>query len=328
MSRRYIFQTLIVVAAVFAPLQSPAPFVFTPGQGWTYEPVGGVGKWRRERAKDQLDVAQQAFDEKNFSLASAASLYLLKTWPLSDYAPDAQYLYARCLEADGKDEKAFEEYQKMFDLYPKSDKLKEVFKRQYEIGLRYLNGKRFTIWGVIPFLPNMDKTAALFDKIVTTGPYSEVAPHAQLRIGAAREKQKDYPLAVAAYERAADRYNDQPVIAADALYRAAMSLHKQTQSAEYDQGTAGRAIATFTDLITLYPEDRRVPEAKRIITALKNEQAHGNFRIAEFYTKRQQWNGAIIYYNEVLLSGVDSPLAAESRTRIDRIKQFLQNKSN
>ena len=44
-----------------------------------------------------------------------------------------------------------------------------------------------------------------------------MAPHAQLRVGAAREKQKHYPEAVKAYERAADRYHDRPVIAAVTL---------------------------------------------------------------------------------------------------------------
>lgn len=324
MSRQFTYLILLIAVVTLFPLRSPAPFVYSPGEGWTYEPLGGSGKWRRERAKDQLEVAQQALDNKDYSLAATASKYLLRTWPLSDYAAEAQYIVARCLEADGNDEKAFAEYQKMFETYPKSDKLKDVFKRQYEIGLRYLNGQRFKIWGFIPFMSNMDKTAGLFETIVATGPYSDVAPHAQLRAGAAREKQKNYPEAVAAYERAADRYHDQPIIAADALYRAGISQHKQAQTAEYDQGTAGQAIATFTDLITLFPGDKRVPEAKRIIASLKNEQARGNFKIAEFYVSRKQWNGALIYYNEVLLSGINSPLATSARERIDLIKQQLQ----
>ena len=324
MSRRSIFHILLFSVVLLFPLRSPAPFIFTPGEGWTYEPLGGAGKWRRARAKEQIEVAQAAFDNKDYSTASNASKYLLRTWPLSDFAPDAQYLVARCLEVDGSDEKAFAEYQKMFETYPKSDKLKDVFKRQYQIAMRYLGGQRFKIWGLIPFMSNMDKTADLFEKIVATGPYSDIAPHAQLRVGAAREKQKNYPEAVAAYERAADRYHDNPVIAADALYRAGISLNKQAQTAEYDQGTAGRAISTFTDLITLFPEDKRVPEAKRIIAALKNEQARGNFKIAEFYVSRKQWNGALIYYNEVLLSGIDSPLATSARERIDQIKQHVQ----
>lgn len=323
MSRR-LFQFILLAAFVaLFPHVSPAPLVYTPGEGWTYESVGGIGQWRRERAQDQLDVAQEAFTAKDYTLAYKSAAYLLRTWPVSDFAPDAQYLVARCLEIEGNDEKAFNEYQKMFEKYPKSDKLKEALRQQYQIGLRFLDGQKFKLWGRIPFLPSMEKTAGLFEKIVKSGPYSEIAPNAQLRVGAAYEKDKSYPEAVAAYERAADRYHDRPVVAADALYRAGMVHTKQAATAEYDQGTAGQAIAMFTDLITLFPEDRRVPEAKQIIVKLKNEQARGNFKIAEFYAKQKKWNGALVYYNEVLLNGPDSSLATIARGRIDQIKQQM-----
>jgi outer membrane protein assembly factor BamD len=321
MSRRFAFQFLVSTFMLLSIIRSPAPLIYTPGEGWTYESYGGIGKWRRDQAKEQLAVADEAFTNKDYALAFRCSSYLLRKWPLSDYAPDAQYLLARCHEEQGNDEKAFAEYQKMFTKYPKSDKLNDALKRQYQIGLRFLNGQRFRLWGYIPFLPSMEKTAGLFEKIVSCGPYSEVAPHAQLRIGAAYEKDKNYPEAVTAYERAADRYHDRPVIAADALYRAGMSYYKQAQTAEYDQGTAGQAIATFNDLIALFPKDRRVPEVQRIIVALRNEQARGNFKIAEFYAKQKQWSGALVYYNEVLLNGPTSPYANTARERIDQIKQ-------
>lgn len=323
MSRRRFHFIILAGFLAFLPLRSPAPLVYTPGEGWTYESLGGIGKWRRERAKDQLEVTQQAFEAKDYSLASKSGAYLLRTWPLSDYAPDAQFLVARCHELQGNDEKAFNEYQTMFEKYPKSDKLKEALRQQYQIGLRFLAGEKFKLWGRIPFLPSMEKTAGLFEKIVKSGPYSEIAPQAQLRIGAAYEKKKDYPEAVAAYERAADRYHDRPVVAADALYRAGMVYSKQAATAEYDQGSAGQAIAMFTDLMTLFPKDRRIPEAKRIIASLKTEQARGSFKIAEFYAKQKKWNGALVYYNEVLLNGPDSSLASVARNRIDQIKQQM-----
>ncbi len=142
--------------------------------------------------------------------------------------------------------------------------------RQYAIANRFLGGQWFKLWGVIPFFPSMEKTAGMFDKIVNNGPYSAVAPHAQLRIGAAREKQKNYPDAVKAYATAADRYYNQPTIAADALFREGISYARQAAKAEYDQDTAGQAIATFTDFITLYPEDKRVPRAQKAIAVTQN----------------------------------------------------------
>ena len=112
-------------------------------------------------------------------------------WPLADYAPQAQYLVARSYEAKGDAEKAFKEYQKLLEKQPKSASFDEIRRRQFEIANKFLAGKRFKLWGYIPYR-SMDRTAAMYKDIVKTGPYSDVAPQAQLNIGAAREKQKDY----------------------------------------------------------------------------------------------------------------------------------------
>ncbi len=186
-------------------------------------------------------------------------------------------------------------------------------------------------WGYLPLYTSMDETAKMYGKIVNNGPYSDVAPHAQLQIGAAREKDKDYEAAVKAYETAADRYHNQPVIAADAMYRWAITYQKQSTKAEYDQGKAGQAIAAYTDFITVFPDDKRVAEAQKAIVMLKAEQVRGSFVVAQFYensktlSATQRRNGAIVYYNEVLQLNPNSPYAAQARQRIEALKPLLQN---
>ncbi len=311
---------LIAICLLAFPFRSPAPFIYRPGEGWTYEPVGGEGKWQQTRAKDQLETAQAAFDKKAYGLALKAAHRVVRVWPLSDYAPQAQYLMARCHEANGQDEKAFSEYQKVLEKYPKISNYQEILLRQYTIANRFLAGKWFKLWGYIPFFPSMERTAGMYTKIVKDGAYSEVAPQAQLKIGAAREKQSNFSLAVKAYELAADRYHDRPPVASEALFRAGLAYNKQAHTAEYDQSTAAQAIATFTDFMTLYPNDPRVPQAQTIITSLKDEQARGNFQTAKFYEKYKKWNGALVYYNEVVQNPT-SPYATEARQRIDALKQ-------
>src|SRR5437016_13975637 len=83
------------------PFRSPAPLIYRPGEGWTYEPVGGAGKWRKTRAKAQLDVAQAAFDKKYYGLALTAARRVVQVWPLSAYGPQAEYLVGRWCEAGG-----------------------------------------------------------------------------------------------------------------------------------------------------------------------------------------------------------------------------------
>jgi outer membrane protein assembly factor BamD len=327
MNSRLISLLLIAFFILAVPFRSPAPLVYRPGEGWTYEPVGGGGKWRKTRAKDQLDVAQEAFDHKDYGLALKAARRVVKVWPLSDYGPQAQYLVARCYEARGNEERAYKEYQTVLEKYPKIANYQDVLQRQYAIADHYLGGKWFRLWGYIPLFKSMDRTADMYNKIVKNGPYSDIAPQAQLKIGAAREKQKSYPLAVKAYELAADRYHDRPQVAAEAIYRAGLAYNKQAQTAEYDQTTAGQAITAFTDFITLYPTDKRVPQAQQIITSLKTEQARGNFQTARFYERYKKWNGALVYYNEVLVQNPNSPYASQARERIDTLKKRTETAS-
>jgi outer membrane protein assembly factor BamD len=315
---------LLVVVVVLLPSRSPAPLVYVPGEGWSYENYGETGKWQRPRAKEQLEVAEQSFTSKDYRTTLHAARRILRVWPLSDYAPRAAYLAGRCLETQGRDEAAFNAYQQIIEKFPKSGQFNEVLWRQYEIANRFLGGEWFKLWNIIPLYPSMDETAKLYGKIVDSGPYSEVAPHAQLRIGAAREKQKDYAEAVKAYETAADRYHEQPVIAADAMYRAGVAWEKQADTAEYDQGAAAQAISAYTDFVAFYPEDKRVADAQKAIVKLKAQQVRGSFEIAQFYEKSHRWAGAVVYYNDVLQLDANSPLATQARQRIDVLKPRLQ----
>ena len=320
MNRRCFRFLLCAVLLAVSAVNTPAPLVYRPGEGWTYEPVGGT-KWTRTRASDQLDVAREAFEAKNYTLATKAARRVVRVWPFSDYAPEAQYFVGRSLEARGRDEKAFKAYQTLVEKYPKSPLYHEVLERQFTIANRYLAGQWFKLWGVIPFFSSMDKTVEMYNKIIESGPYSEVGPRAQMNIGAAREKQSDFAAAVKAYETAADRYHEQRKVAADALYKAAEAYLKQAGTAEYDQSVAGNAIATYTDFITLYPDDPRVEEAQRQIAALKTEQARGSLIIARFYEKKKKWDGALVYYNEVILKDPQSNYAEEAKQRIETIRK-------
>ncbi len=322
---RRIIQLVVGLLAVFMFVErAPAPLIYQPGEGWVYEPVGTEGKWRRLRAKEQLEVAQEAFADRDYNLALRAARRVITKWPLSDYAPDAQYIIGQCYEAKKQHERAFRAYQKLLEKYPKSEHCEAALERQFQIAERFLGGEWFKLWGRIPFFPSMGKTAAMFQQIVSNGAYSAVGPAAQLKTGAAYEKRKDYPAAVKAYEVAVDRYFDRPEIAAEALYRAGVAYYKQALKAEYDQTTAAKAIATLTDFITLYPNDERVNEARKIISALKTEQARGSFQIAKYYEKHRKYSGALIYYNEVLLQDPGSKYAAEARQRIDALMKRTQ----
>jgi len=334
MSFRSVRVLLLAACLLALPYPASAPLIYRPGEGWTYEPVGGEGRWQQPRAKDQLEVAEAAFNKQAYSLALKAARRVVRVWPLSDYAPRAQYLVARCYETKGKEEKAFKAYRALLEKQPKIANFDEILQRQYQIANQFLAGKWFK-WGFLPIFPSMERTSQMYADIVKTGPYSAVAPQAQLSIGTANEKRKflgfkspDYPAAIAAYDVATDRYHDQPQVAADAMFRAGLAWEKQARTPDRDPSIAKQAIARLTDFMTLYPNDARVPEAQKLIASLKSEQARGTFDIARYYEKRHKWNGARIYYNEVQSVDPGSPYAAEALQHLDQLRPRLQEPGN
>ena len=324
MRRNSAFFVIFLFLLVAMPHRSPAPLIYTPGIGWTYESVSRKGNWHRGRAKEQMDIAREAMEEKDFKLARKSAHRTLKNWPLSDYAAEAQFIKGLAYEELNRPEKAFNEYQKIIDNYPKFENYDNVLERQYEIAGKFLDGRWFRLWGYIPVFPSMQKTADMYKKLIENGPYTDVGAQASLKVGEANEKQKNFHAAVQALTKAADRYHDRKNVASEALFRAGLAYQKQAKTAEYDQDAAVQAINTFTDFIALYPEDERVDEAREIIESLRTEQARGAYKIARYYEKQKSWKAGLVYYNEVLILDPNSSYGDEAKERIEMIKMILK----
>ena len=322
MSRMIRIYPWVLLVWLVLPMTSPAPLIYTPGEGWTYQPAGESGKWTRTRADEQLKVAQEAFEQKRYGLSLKAAKRTVNVWPFSDYAPEAQYLVGQSLEAKGRDEAAFKAYQKVIERYPKLDNYDDIVRRQFGIANRFLGGQWFRLWNRIPVYPSMDKTITLYEQIIKNGPYSDIAPKAQMNIAQAHKEKlnSDLEMAAQAYEKAADRYSDKP-IGVDALYELAETYQQMARKAEYDQSLASRAISIYTDFATLHPSDPRVAATREKVKELRTEQARGSYQIARFYEKNKKWRAAAIYYNDVVDKDPTSEYAQQARERIDAISK-------
>jgi len=57
-----------------------------------------------------------------------------------------------------------------------------------------------------------------------------------------------------------------------------------------------------------------------VISSLRTEQARGAYETARFYERYKRWQGALVYYNEVLVKDPNSPFASTARERIELLK--------
>ena len=309
--RVLLFACLLSTFCTMLPTNCPAPLIWRKGEGWSYE-RGGITS--ATNPNDQLALAKQLQEKKQYDNALGAYRRVVRRWPTSFAAQEARMGTAECLGALGYYYKAFKEYQALIEKHPNSPHFETALQRQFEIGNLFLAGEKHKDWRFRIF-SGLDKAVEVYEQVVKNGPFSKVGPDAQFRIGLVFEKQKDYISAVHAYEKFLERYANHP-LAEDAQFEIGWAYLKEAARAEYDQNNANQAIAAFSDFLLRYSNSKKIARAEELRAGLKQEQARGLFHIGEFYEKRKNAKAALIYYNEVIEQNPRSDWANRAQQKL------------
>src|SRR5271155_307179 len=191
-----------LLALAFATSLAQATLVWRPGEGWSDESGSDVSA---SSSRDQLELAHKLEAQGERDAALKAYKGLLRRWPLSFFAPEAQYRVGKILEDEADFYNAFQAFQKMVTKYPSSDYFEQALDEQYRIANLYRAGEPQRIWK-IPVGPSMDRTVEMYDRIIKNAPYGTYAPESQFDIGLCREQQRKYTDAVDSYQLVLDNY--------------------------------------------------------------------------------------------------------------------------
>jgi outer membrane protein assembly factor BamD len=319
MSRTRIFFCAFVAFTFVAPMVKGS-LVWRPGEGWSDESGGDVSA---SSSRDQLEAAHKLEAQGQRDDALKAYKGLLRRWPLSFFAPEAQYRMGKILEDEGDFYSAFQAFQKMVTKYPSSNYFEQALGEQYRIANLYLAGEPQKIWK-IPVGPSMDRTVEMYDRIIKNAPYGTYSPQCQFKIGLARESQRRYTDAVDAYQKVLDNYPTSDV-ASDAQYQIGYAWMHASQSGDYDLGAAKKAVEAFQDYLVRYPTSDKADQAQENIQHLGQKQTSGAYDIAEFYEKSHppDRRAAYIYYNEVVREDPNSAVAQKAKKRIQELRPLV-----
>ncbi len=314
---------VLLLIGILGGFLTPAHAVLSwrPGEGWTDEKGGQASA---SSSRDQLALAKKLEAQGDIKGSYQAYRALVRRWPLSFFASEAQFRSGKLEERRGDFWRAFKSYQKMVEKYPASEFFDQALERQFAIGNLYLAGEKEKLWK-IPIAPATEKAAQAFEQVIKNAPYGKLAPQAQFAIGLTRERQGKYSLAVAAYTALIDRYPGHDLVD-DAQYQIGFAWLRASSQPEYDQSAAQKAIEAFEDFLVRYPGSEKAAQAKEHIGMLANRQTQGAFTIAQFYERQKNYAAAAIYYNEVIRQQPNSKQAQDAKKRLADLKPALEGK--
>lgn len=260
------------------------------------------GFWRRpaqETPADQFAYARGLEDAGRRRKAARQYRALVHEWHDTPEAVRAQRAYAGLLEARGKYEAAFEEYQYLVEFYAGRFDYADVLSHQFRIAQEVMNRR----YGGLLFLPGFkspERALPLFEQIAANAPTWSRAPNIQFHIGVIQEDATDYEAAVQSYEKLRQRW-PRHELAATAVFRGARCLVSAADRNHRDEQSCHRALEALAGFIRDYPDDPNVAQATADRDRLSQRLSTMHYRKAAYYdTIAHRPEAALIAYADFL----------------------------
>lgn len=266
----------------------------------------------------QLEYARKREADGHFNSARKAYEALVRKWPTSPCAAEAQLNLAHLLESHNKFEKAFDEYQYLLTYYAGHCPFNEILDRQFRIANALLHNNR-SMFGWI--LSGMDPIRERFETIVRSAPRSANTPEILLIIGSIRVSQNELEEAVAVYDGLLNRFPAAPQ-AQSAAFLAAQCRHSLAVKHSYNESRCRESIAFFKAVLARtpnHPQKEQMTAWLNELTALLLEQ---NYQQAVFYDTRQRnAEAAKAAYRRFLTEFADSKYGPAVRNRLTELEK-------
>ena len=300
----------------FPPFSLQAAWIWSPEAGKFVDNGAGVAQGN---ADEQYDFAMRFYNQKDWSEAEKQFQDLLKKYPNSKTAPEAQYRLGTIFEEKGDLLKSFKIYRSLVENYPQSDRFNEVIEREFRIGNLFLSGRKAKIMG-LEVLPSQPRAAEVFGHIIKFAPYSDFGDKAQFHLGLAYKQWGHYDEAVDAFQAVIDQYPKSPLVT-QARFQLTESAFLKSATHVRDQRAMDDASKEVDKFLKRYPDSESSEKAAKLRQVIDEKNAEKNYRIALYYEKEHYIQSAIIYYGDVKSRYPDTKWGAQAAEKLKSLKE-------
>ena len=161
-----------------------------------------------------------------------------------------------------------------------------------------------------------DDALAGYDRLATQLPARDtLLPRVYYAQGEAHAKKGEHLLAAQAFARIQDAFPDDS-LAPEALFQEGREYQNLWDNPARDPQYGQTALATFRQLLQLYPDAPRVPDATKQVTAINGMFAAKDLEAGMFYFRKKAYDPSLIYFKDVVRLYPGTPAARSAYLRM------------
>lgn len=270
-----------------------------------------------ETPSEQLAYCRSLEASEDWSKAIREYDALVRNWPTSTEAPDAQKRMAELLvEKEDDPSESIEEYKYLVDFYSFRCDYNATVDRMYEVaGLLREQGKRIVFFR----FKNTVEVRRAFEACVLRAPGASWAPQAMLTIGELREEEGKDSLAVTVYENLRNLHYGTREAKVGVIREARVRM-RLLRAHGYNRSRC-TDTAAFLRLATGLVENEYVEEVEALLKEAESWLEEEAYRAACFYDSRMRTRRSTISAYEKFLSDYPQSVHAdEIRSRLEQMK--------
>jgi outer membrane protein assembly factor BamD (BamD/ComL family) len=298
--------------------------------------------WFKEKEKSAPDNAAKQAQENDAAammrdartaastgdVKKAREIYktIVRKYPFTDAAADAQFEYATLSRQHERLQDAYDAFQKVISDYRSSPRFADAVQQQFEIAEEARSGKKEGTILLIPMKMGSMDVIKLYQGIIKNAPYGKYSAPAQFAIGEIYQERGDKAEADSAYQMVVDNYPATKQ-ASEAQFRLG-AINSAAAKRSQDSTNLVKARDALQTYSATNPTGEHVTEVETQKRQNSNISAERSLDIARYYERNGKPKAAAIYYNDALRFGASNAsvqarehLAALSSAHPDDVKE-------
>jgi outer membrane protein assembly factor BamD (BamD/ComL family) len=270
-----------------------------------------------DTAAKHLAYCRQAFTNGNLRSARKGYEALVRKWPTTKEAAEAQLGLAQLYEYRKKYERAFEEYQYLLNFYSGACPYNDVLDRQFKIA-NLLRADNKSMFGGI--LGESEDNRLRYEQIVRNAPRSEFAPKSMLIVGDIHREEKEMEEAIKVYDGLLNRFPKAPEAEAAAFF-AAQARYERAKTQQTNEANLRDARSFMQTVMQIMPAHPQKDQLNAWVAELGDQLEENSYATALFYdTKQRNTAAALAAYRRFLSEFRSSKYAERVRERLAELE--------